>query len=703
MNTIKTVCSLCHQMCGINIEVENGRVIGVSPMVEHERHLLCEKAYALPEIVHSPDRLTEPLVKKNGKFQKVTWDEALDYVAAALLKIRDRYGAKALVTHSGFAFVRSYAEYVERRLCDLYGTPNFTTGGSICYLARTIAYVLTCGAFLNPDYDEGLPYSRKTKCLIVWGNNPDESNVPLHGQGIRDAVANGSKLIVVDPRSIALVKKADIHAQIRPGTDGALALGMLNVIINEDLYDKDFVRDWVTGFEEFSEYVQEFSPEQVETITWVPAETIRAMARMYAGNTPAAISVYVAMDHHTNAVQSLRAITALIAITGNLDVPGGNTMMPGLRLSRMMTNLRFPERVPNPLEESVGADYPMYFRQAGMPTAIPVVDQMASQKPYPIKALLIAGNNAFLTWPNTTKFVQGRRNLDLMVVVDIYMTDTAKMADVVLPGTTFLERPEIRDYLGQGAALATLGNQVIKPIGNCRQEWWIWAELGRKMGYAEHFPWQDAEALLEHLLEPSPFTLKELKENAAGIYYLNKEYRKYLKNGFATPSGKIELYSQTLQEHGYDPLPVFSEPVESPVSRPELAKNFPLFLLGAHKRRAYTHSQHRNIPQLRKIVPEPLLEIHPDTARRCEVNDGDWVIVESARGRIKLKAKFSEELHPQIVAMMYGWSEANVNYLTDDTSRDPISGFPNLRCILCRVEKAKDLNPDHSNLREPSC
>jgi len=688
VKTVHSICSLCHQMCGIEVAVDEGRIIGVSPMAEHERHLLCEKGYALPDIVHSPERLTEPLLRKNGTLQAVTWDEALDHVAAELLRIRDKYGAKALLTHSGFAFVRSYAEYVERRLCDLYGTPNFTTGGSICYLARTIAYVLTCGTFINPDYDEHSPYSSKTRCLMVWGNNPPESNVPLHSLGIDGTVENGSKLIVVDPRRIELAKRADIHAQIRPGTDGALALGMMNVIIEEDLYDKQFVRDWVVGFDELKEYVREFPPQRVESITWVPADTVRAMARMYAQNAPASISVYVAMDHHTNAVQTLRAITALIAITGNLDVPGGNLLMPGLRLSRSMTNLRYPERVPNPLEESVGADYPMYFRQTGMPSAIPAIEQMATQKPYPIKALIISGNNAFLTWPNTHKFEKGRKNLDLMVVMDIFMTDTAKMADVVFPGTTFLERPEIRDYLGQGAALVALGDQAIEPIGNCRQEWWIWAELGRRMGYEEHFPWQDAQTLIEHLLEPAPFSLDELKENPAGIYYQKKQYRKYVKNGFSTPTGKVELFSQVLQEHGYDPLPVFSEPVESPTSNPELARQFPLILLGAHKSRAYTHSQHRNIPRLRKIVPEPILDIHPETARAHGIDDGELVFVESARGRIKLKARLSEDLHPQIVAMMYGWSEANVNYLSDDTSRDPISGFPNLRSILCRIEKA---------------
>jgi anaerobic selenocysteine-containing dehydrogenase len=274
-----------------------------------------------------------------------------------------------------------------------------------------------------------------------------------------------------------------------------------------------------------------------------------------------------------------------------------------------------------------------------------------------------------------------------MVVVDIFMTDTAKMADVVLPGTTFLERPEIKDYLGQGAPLVALGNQAIEPIGNCRQEWWIWAELGRRMGYEEHFPWQRAEELIHHLLEPAPFTLEELKNSPGGVYYFGKEYQKYLKNGFNTPSGKVEIFSETLKEHGYDPLPVFTEPVESPITRPDLEREFPLMLLGAHKKRAYTHSQHRNIPSLRKLVPEPLLDIHPETAQRLGISEGDRVRLESPRGSIEIKATITKEVPPGIVAMQYGWSEANVNYLTDDMARDPISGFPALRSVMCRIEK----------------
>jgi anaerobic selenocysteine-containing dehydrogenase len=680
MEIVKSVCSMCHQLCGLDVHVDNGKIVKITPMQEHPFNKLCEKGYALPELVHSPERLTQPLRKVNGRFKEVSWDEALDSIAGKLTDIREKYGAKALVVHLGFAFVRSYVQYVTRRFCDLYGTPNYTSGGSICFVARVIAYNLTCGTFLNPHY------SPETKCTVVWGNNPVESNVPPHPDSIYDAVRHGAKLIVVDPIATELAKKADIHAQLRPGTDCALALGLLNVIITEGLYDKDFVKEWTVGFDELAQYVKEYPPKKVEEITWVSAETIRQIARMYATSKPANITLYVAMDHSTNGIQAIRAIATLMGVTGNIDVPGGNTYTSVTRFNRLMTNLRLPERVaPDP---GVGAAYPIFTKVVGETSSIPLTEQMLSGQPYPIKALLIAGNNAALTWPDTNKLRRGRKQLDLMVVIDIFMTDTAQMADIVLPGTSFLERPEIRDYLGRGVSLVTLGNKAIEPMGNSMEDWRIWAELGKRMGYAEFFPWKDTEELLNYLLKPSPISLEQLKQKPGGIFYAEREFKKYLKGGFSTPSKKFEIYSATLKEYGYDPLPAFHEPAESLVSRPDLAEKYPLVFLSGKKTRVYTHSQCRNLPSLRKLVPEPWLEIHPKTAHDLSISDGDWVRVESPRGSIKVKAKLTVDVHPKIVAMLYGWSEANANCLTDDMARDPISGFPGLRSVLCRVTKA---------------
>ncbi|MFC2046780.1 molybdopterin-dependent oxidoreductase [Chloroflexota bacterium] len=396
--------------------------------------------------------------------------------------------------------------------------------------------------------------------------------------------------------------------------------------------------------------------------------------------------MYVAMDHSTNGVQAIRAIATLIAITGNLDVPGGNIYTSAQKLNGLMTNLRLAERVAK--DDTVGVDYPLFTKFVGETTFLPAIEQMVSGKPYPIKALFTAGNNAALNWPNTNKFRLGRNQLDLMVVIDIFMTDTARMADIVMPGATFMERLEIKDCFGQGVNLVTLANKAIEPLGNSMEDWRIWAELGKRMGYAEYFPWKNAEELVSHLLEPTPISLDELKQKPDGIYYAEMEFKKYLRNGFNTPSGKVEIYSETLKEYGHDPLPAFHEPMESPVSRPDLVEKYPLFFLAGQKTKAYTHSQFRNISSLRKLVPEPLLEINPKTANSLGIGDGDWVKVESLRGGITLKAKFSEDVPPRVVAMQHGWSEANANYLTDDAARDPISGYPGMRSVMCRVTKA---------------
>jgi len=677
---VKTACNMCLTRCGIDVYVENGKIVKVVGMQEHPFNTLCVKAQAIPELAHSSERLTNPLRKINGEFKEVSWDEAFDFVTDKLADIKQRYGAKAVIAHFGVAFVRSYVEKLARRLCDLYGTPNYTSGASFCWLARTVGHNLTCGAHILPFY------SADTRCMVVWGNNPQESR-PLQADYIHAMAGKGAKLIVIDPKATLLAKKADIHARIRPGTDCALALGMLNVIIAEGLYDRAFVKQWTVGFDRLIEHVKEYSPEKVEAITWVQAETIRNMARMYASNRPASISLGISMDHCTNGIQAIRAITTLVAITGNLDIPGGNTYVPGLR----QTNLRLEEKVDK--DTPVGAEYPLFTKYTLEQSVVPAIDQMVTEKPYPIKGLLVAGCNPAVTWPNTNKVRQGREKLDLMVVTDIFMTETARMADVVLPGTTFLETEDLRDYPSAisrgGLPLIAKTNRVIEPVGNSMEDWKILAELGRRMGYGEYFPWKDTDELFEYLLKATNVSLDQLKQNPGGVYYAEKQFQKYLRDGFNTPSKKVEIYSEIMKEHGYDPLPTFHEPAESPISRPDLVEKYPLIFLSGPRTIAYLHSQHRNLPSLRRLVPEPLLEINPQTAGSLGIADGDLVTVESIRGSIKIKAKLNDDVHPKIVTMLHGWSEAPANYLTDDEAHDPVSGYPGFRSVMCRVVRAQ--------------
>jgi len=265
------------------------------------------------------------------------------------------------------------------------------------------------------------------------------------------------------------------------------------------------------------------------------------------------------------------------------------------------------------------------------------------------------------------------------------MTETAKLADIVLPGTTFLEREDIRDYKG---GMIAVSNKIIEPIGNSMEDWKIWVDLGRRMGYAEYFPWENSDELFEYWLEPTNISLAQLRQNPGGVFFAEREFQKYLKDGFDTPSGKVEIYSQILKGYGYDPLPTYHEPAESPVSRPDLVEEYPLIFVSGLRILPYLHSEYRNLPSLRKLVPEPLIEINPQTASNLGIADGDLIMVESIRGSTKLKARLTEDVHPKIVMMQHGWAEANANCLTDDQARDPLSGYPGFRSVMCRVTKA---------------
>jgi len=679
---VKTICNVCSIRCGIDVYVENGRITKVTGMQESPFNMLCVKARGIPELAHSKERLTRPLRKFNGVFKEVSWDEALGFAADKLAGIKQKYGAKSLLVHLGVPFIYSQTEYMARRFCDLFGTPNYTSGASFCFLARVIGQNLTCGSYLNAHYP-GAP-----KCMVIWGQNPTESRL-LQADFIHALLGRGSKLIVIDPKVTPLAKKADIHAQIRPGTDCALALGMLNVIIEEGLYDKQFVENWTVGFPGLTKHVRDFPLEKTESITWIKAETIREMARMYATSSPAAISPGISLDHCTNGIQSIRAITTLIAITGNIDVPGGNVYGPGFRMTSLRVHGKPVDGPP------IGTEYPIFTKYTQEQSVVPAIEQLCTGNPYPIKALLINGCNPALTWPNSTKFTRCSKNLDIMVVMDIFMTDTAKMADLVLPGTTFLETENIRIYPNDmsrgGLPLIAKSNRVIDPVGNSIEDWKIWAKLGINMGYGEYFPWKNNEELFEFLLVGTNISLDQLKNNPGGIYYGSRSYQKYVAEGFNTPSQKVEIYSKTLEDHNYDPLPTFHEPTESPVSRKDLADKYPYMFVSGPRTIVYNHSQGRNLSVMRKILPEPLLEINPETASALEIKDGDYVKVESLRGSVNVKARLTKDVLTATVFMQHGWREANANLLTNDEERDPISGYPGFRSVMCRLSKVTEV------------
>ncbi len=668
---VKTFCRICLSCCGIDAHVEEGRLVRITPMKEHPVNRLCVKAQAIPDLIYSPERITHPMKKVDGAWQRIPWDEAFAIIADRLTRIKENYGAKALVVHQGEPMVATEAIGMAGRFCSLYETPNYTSGGSLCFAAKGIGY----GLSLNRHEFPLFPSYEKTRCVVVWGCNPHHSKIGDEAD-ILTAQKRGAKLIVVDPRATPLAKKADLHIQVRPGTDCALILGLMNVVIAEGLYDKDFVSRWTSGFDKLTERVKGYSPEVVEKITWVPAAQVRQFARMYATTRPAAISQGVALDHCPNGVQNSRAVSSLIAITGNLDVMGGSVYNPPMRQASLGVQVA-------PLGEAIGARYPIFEKFTGETTAMPAAEAIISGKPYPVKALIVQGCNPLLTWPGSKKVRQAFEKLDLLVVADLFMTETAKLADIFLPAVAFPERRIMRDHFFEGLPLIALGNKVVEPPPDCLEDWRIWAELAKRMGYAEFFPWRDIDELFAYLLEPSGITLGQLEQNPGGIIYLRPDrWRKYEEEGLATPSGKVELFSSIMAEHGYDPLPAFPQP-EKPSER------YPFALISGSRVNAFTHSQHRHIARLRKLAPQPLVEINPEAAKGLDIADGDEVVVESANGSIRLKAKITPDIHPKVLSIQHGWDEANANILTDDGHLDPVSGYPAFKTILCQVRKTE--------------
>jgi anaerobic selenocysteine-containing dehydrogenase len=682
MEVVKTICTVGTLFCGLDVRTEDGKIVEVHGMEEHPVNQICVKAKTMPEWVHSERRLLNPLIKTNGKHKEASWDEALGFIADKLADIKKKYGARAFLPNVGNGSIWGLGSFMAKRFASVYGSPNFGSGGCMCFVARPVCNALTIGAHIVPTFNVD------NNCIVVWGANPVNSFPPLKGDLISAMKGRGTKLIVIDPRTTETAKMADIHIQIRPGTDCALALGILNIIMKEELYDADFVKNWTVGFDELRTHVKEFTPEKVEEITWVPAKMVGEIAHMMA-TKGLSIVTGVGLDNCVSGSQTIRSIAIINAITGNVDAPGGSCFYPRFPINLLAVPERYEEK------QSVGFKYPFFSRIAGGTEGESIVnatEQIITEKPYPIKALAFQGYNFILAWPNTNKVKEALKNIELLFALDIFPNETTEIADVVLPSASCLEREEIilNASGGRSTALITKGKRVIEPIGNSQPDWKTWMDLGKKMGYGEYFTWKNEKEIMDYILEPSGITYEQLDKSPGGVHYAPKVFKKYQKNGFpATPSHKVEIYSQQMKDMGYDPLPTYHEPAESPVNRPDLAKQYPLMLITGAKAPGYQNSRFHDIPRIKQYMPEALISIHSRTAGELGITDGTMVKVETQNGAINIKAGVTEDIHPQVVSIGQGWSEANVNFLTDDMKdRDPVTGYPNFRPLPCKVTKA---------------
>jgi len=378
-------------------------------------------------------------------------------------------------------------------------------------------------------------------------------------------------------------------------------------------------------------------------------------------------------------------LAILKSITGNIDVPGGSVFPPHLHIE----DIRLKEKLPEEKAKKRLDGHELFFSVFDMFSYPSAIDAMLTEDPYPIKAAMVMGGNPLVSLANTQRVREAFKRLDFLIDIDIFMTRTGEIADLVLPAATYFEKTGLT-FRGLAGGYLLLQQKAVE-MEECWPDWKILFELAKKMGYEKEFPWRDVEDAIEEQIKPSGLTVEKLKQSPEGVFYQAIETKTYEKQGFMTPSGKVEIYSKTFQEKGYDPLPVYKEPSESPYSQPELAKKYPLIGTSEGKPRAFVHTTSRNIPSLRKLDPEPLVKLHPKDTENRGIKDGDLVKVSSARGNIQMKAKVVELAPPGVVVIPWGWGqalpEANFHNLTDDMARCPISGATSSRAFLCEIEK----------------
>jgi len=695
-SVVKSHCRMCHGGCGVQVYVKDGKAVKIAgdPDCPINHGTLCAKCFGSIQLAYHPDRLTYPVKrvgpKASGQWERISWDEALNTIAERIGNYKDHYGAESIVM--GYGTGREN-EAVIYRFANLLGSPNVLTAGHFCYGPRIATSIITCGT--NPIVD----YENKPNCIMVWGNNIVISNPDEYkGEHFSVALNKGAKLIAVDPRLTRIAARADVWLQLRPGTDAALALGMLNVIVNEGLYDKEFVENYVHGWEPFVKRVNEYPLERVEAITWVPKEKIREAARLFATTKPAAIQWGVAIEQQINCADNDRLLMHLMGITGNIDARGGQVLFQQPRV-RNVGHFGAHRMLPDiQREKRLGGDR---FRLGGNFAIINpkcVWDAILEEKPYPVKMLFLISSNPLVTRANAKEVYRALEKVEFMAVSDFFLTPTAELADIVLPAATWLEMDYIGDFWKRHGYL--LPRRKVIQVGECRSDHEMLNDLGHRVGQGESW-WDNFEQALDWILEPLGITWQDFKK----MDCIRGEvvHQKYEMKGFSTPTRKFELYSTLLEGWGYDPLPQFREPLESPHSRPELYKQYPYILITGRRLPGFFHSENRQLPWMRELHPDPVVEIHPDTAAKEGIQEGNWVIIESPRGKVRQRAKLFAGIDPRVVSAEHawwfpekrdpghGWDESNINILTDNSYEncDPAMGATHIRTLLCKITPEK--------------
>lgn len=771
-------CALCKSRCGSLMVTRGGRLVAQEPNPDHPTgQALCVKGKAAPELVYNPQRQLYPMVRSRPKgdpnpgWRRVSWDEALDRAAEGLSRIRDAHGPEAVAfgwtTPSGTP-ISDDIRWVER-FTNAFGSPNVAYGTEICNWHKDYAHAYTFGrGVASPDFE-------KSGCVVLWGHNPSATWLD-HATATGAAKARGARLVVIDPRRAGFAARADHWLRVRPGADGALALGIAGEMIRNGWFDRDFVTRWTNGpllvradtdrflragemaappagagtddlvawsrsdapvayspaartyapdedpvleatveilgadggritcrtaFGLYRDLCDAYPPERVERLAWVPAAQVTATARTLFEAAPVSYYAWSGVGQHTNATQTDRAISVLMALTGSFDAPGGNVEF-AKPAARDMTGGEFLSAEQRAKCIDL-ARSPLGPGRHGWIGADALYDAILDAKPYAVRGLFGFGRNFLVNHADGDRGARALAELQFHVHADVVVTPTAAFADVFLPVNTPWEREALRvgfEGSQRAESLVQLRPAAVPSQGESRSDARIVFDLATRLGFGDRFWDGDIEAGLAAVLEPLGLTLDALRRHPNGITVPGEpHYHRHRRAGVKTQTGKIEIFSEVFREAGQDPLPGFVEPALSPFR--EGGGALPLVLTSA-KVVHYCHGQHRNVASLRRRSPDPEVSLHPDTAGERGIAAGDWIDIRTANGRARMRARLDASLDPRVVSAQYGWWQsndalglpaydalsdtgANYNRLVSDAQADPVSGSTGLRSSLCEV------------------
>jgi anaerobic selenocysteine-containing dehydrogenase len=793
---IRGFCGLCIARCGTIATVENGRFTRLDPDPAHPTGAaICAKGRAAPEFVYHQDRLTRPLRRTRPKgdpdpgWEEISWDAALEQTAAAMRRIADRFGPQAVAFSQSSPSTTAIADSGSfvRRLMNAFGTPNLVYPLEICGWGRGFAtrFVYGVGSLGTGSGGGAMPDIERSGCLILWGYNPSFSRL-THATATVEALKRGMKLIVVDPRNVGLANKADVWLRVRPGTDGALALGLANIMIERGWYDRAFIRAWSNGpllvradtgrllreselaqggserrhvawdaqdgrtvtydpatgrydgpseqlaldgehnvatvdgvvrcrpvFDHYAALCRRYSPDVVEATCWIPRGKLEEAARLIWHARPTSYYAWSGHEHHANTTQTARSMAMLYALTGCFDAPGGNVLLPAVPAAGITgEDLPAAKR----LAPAIGvAEHPLGPARWNGVSTHDFYRAVLDGTPYPVRGLIGFGYNMLLAQADPVRGRAALSALDFYAHADLFMTPTAALADIVLPVASCFEREALKvgfEISAEAQSLVQLRPAVVPPRGEARPDTDVIFDLAVRLGLGDQFWNGDVDAAYRHQLGPSGVTLQQLRAEPGGARVaLTTRHGKHADpdahgsaRGFATPSRKIEFWSETLSEHGHAALPDFVEPAVGPTAEPALVARFPLVLTCA-KPTLFCQSQHRALPSLRKRARDPEIELHPDAAAARGIAAGQWVAVETPAGGMRARARLNDQLDPRVVVGEHGWWQpcdalgaagydpfspdgANFNLTVDPTIRDPVSGTPAHRANLCEIRPA---------------